>query len=79
MFNLKVVYIYLTVCVYCGSVGHCITGCRPWLAGGGRIWSDHDRCKKPKVGIYEPPRDKTNNVVFEQVRHTPACTATEAG
>ena len=27
----------------------------------------------------EPPRGKTNNVVFDQVRHKPACTATEAG
>ena len=26
---------------------------------------------------YEPPRGKTNNVVSEQVRHKPACTATE--
>ena len=28
---------------------------------------------------YEPSRGKTNNVVSEQVRHKPACTATEAG
>ena len=27
--------------------------------------------------ILEPPRGKTNNVVFEQVRHKPACTVTE--
>ena len=27
----------------------------------------------------EPPRGKTNNVVFEQVRHKPSCTSTEAG
>ena len=27
--------------------------------------------------INEPPRGKTNNVVSEQVRHKPACTATE--
>ena len=27
--------------------------------------------------INEPPRGKTNNVVFEQVRHKPACTSTE--
>ena len=27
----------------------------------------------------EPPLGKTNNVVSEQVRHKPACTATEAG
>ena len=26
---------------------------------------------------YEPPRGKTNNVVFEQVRHKPACTVTK--
>ena len=25
----------------------------------------------------EPPRGKTNNVVFEQVRHKPSCTSTE--
>ena len=25
----------------------------------------------------EPPRGKTNNVVFEQVRHKPACTVTD--
>ena len=29
--------------------------------------------------VFEPPRGKTNNVVSEQVRHKPACTATEAG
>ena len=29
------------------------------------------------VEIYEPPRGKTNNVVFEQVRHKPTCTVTE--
>ena len=29
--------------------------------------------------IFEPSRGKTNNVVSEQVRHKPACTATEAG
>ena len=29
--------------------------------------------------IIEPPRGKPNNVVSEQVRHKPACTATEAG
>ena len=29
--------------------------------------------------IIEPPRGKTNNVVSKQVRHKPACTATEAG
>ena len=27
--------------------------------------------------LNEPPRGKTNNVVFEQVRHTPSCTSTE--
>ena len=26
---------------------------------------------------YEPSRGKTNNVVFEQARHKPACTVTE--
>ena len=26
---------------------------------------------------YEPPRGKTNNVVFEQVRHKLTCTVTE--
>ena len=26
---------------------------------------------------FEPPRAKTNNVVFEQVRHKPSCTSTE--
>ena len=31
-----------------------------------------------KCKISEPPRGKTNNVVSEQVRHKPACTATEA-
>ena len=29
--------------------------------------------------LNEPPRGKANNVVFEQVRHKPACTSTEAG
>ena len=28
---------------------------------------------------YEPPRGKTNNVVFEQVRHKPVRTSTEDG
>ena len=27
--------------------------------------------------IFEPPHGKTNNVVFEQVGHKPACTSTE--
>ena len=27
----------------------------------------------------EPPRGETNNVVFGQARHKPACTVTEAG
>ena len=31
----------------------------------------------PDNFIFEPPRGKTNNVVFEQVRHKPACTSTE--
>ena len=31
--------------------------------------------------LFEPPRGKTNNVLFEQVRHKPTCTSTvlEAG
>ena len=29
------------------------------------------------VLVIEPPRGKTNNVVSEQVRHKPSCTATE--
>ena len=29
--------------------------------------------------LNEPPYEKTNNVVFEQVRHKPACTVTEDG
>ena len=29
------------------------------------------------VPCFEPPRGKTNNVVSEQVRHKPTCTATE--
>ena len=31
----------------------------------------------PHSVIFEPPRGKTNNVVFEQVRHKPDCTRTE--
>ena len=27
--------------------------------------------------IIEPPREKTNNVVSEQVRHKPGCTSTD--
>ena len=30
------------------------------------------------VSTFEPPRGKSNNVVFDQVRHKPACTSTEA-
>ena len=29
--------------------------------------------------LNEPPREKTNNVVSDQVRHKPTCTVTEAG
>ena len=29
------------------------------------------------LATFEPPRGKTNNVVFEQVRHKPTCTSTE--
>ena len=29
--------------------------------------------------IIEPPHEKTNSVVFEQVPHKPACTVTEDG
>ena len=29
--------------------------------------------------IYEPPHEKTNNVVSEQVQHKSGCTVTEAG
>ena len=29
------------------------------------------------VGLYEPPRGKTNTVVSDQVRHKPDCTVTE--
>ena len=32
----------------------------------------------PKV-MYEPVREKTNNLGSDQVRHKPACTVTEAG
>ena len=31
----------------------------------------------PLLVTFEPPREKTNNVVSEQVRHKPACTSTE--
>ena len=31
------------------------------------------------LATFEPPRGKTNNVVSEQVRHTPAFTSTENG
>ena len=27
----------------------------------------------------EPPRGKTNNVVLDQIRHKPGCSATEIG
>ena len=26
---------------------------------------------------FEPPHEKTNNVIFKEVRHKPDCTATE--
>ena len=32
---------------------------------------------KDETDITEPARGKTNNVVFEQVRHKPSCTSTE--
>ena len=31
------------------------------------------------ITYYEPPRGKTNNVVSDQFRHEPSCTAREAG
>ena len=34
-------------------------------------------CCRVYCAVYEPSRGKTNNVVFEQVRHKPACTSTE--
>ena len=38
------------------------------------------RCTHPREHTTnEPSRGKTNNVVSDQVRHKPACTATEAG
>ena len=37
------------------------------------------RPKTSDTVTYEPPRGKTNSVVFERVRHELACTATEAG
>ena len=37
------------------------------------------RCNNKQQNKIEPPRGKTNNVVFEQVRHKLGCTATEAG
>ena len=36
-------------------------------------------CDLTKIPIIEPPCGKTNNVVFEQVRHKPVCAVTEAG
>ena len=50
--------------------------------------STDDIVQKPQVQLrlktiryikIEPPRGKTNNVVFEQVRHKPVCAVTEAG
>ena len=35
------------------------------------------RSKSRIMSRYEPPRGKTNNVVFDQVQHKPACTSTE--
>ena len=40
-----------------------------------KSWQDF----KTEFLTNEPPRGKTNNVVSEQVRHKPGCTATEAG
>ena len=46
----------------------------------------HTACMKPQLLTLqlraltsEPPGGKTNNVVFEQVRHKPTCTITEDG
>ena len=42
-------------------------------------WSREESCESGWTGNYlhESPREKTNNVVSEQVRHKPACTITE--
>ena len=54
----------------------CTNICR---GGGGDILnisgSPHGCCRCFKT--FEPPRGKTNNVVFEQVRHKLSCTSTE--
>ena len=34
---------------------------------------------KCEIAINEPSREKTNNVVSDQVRHNSGCTGTEAG
>ena len=34
-------------------------------------------CLCIEIQIYEPPREKTNNVVSEQVRHKSGCIALE--
>ena len=36
-------------------------------------------CVLLMVCIFEPPREKTNNVVSDQVRHKPVCTVIEKG
>ena len=49
------------------------------------VVSKQQQKKKKKTRIihhvcfhnYEPPHEKTNNVVFEQIRHKPGSTATE--
>ena len=44
-----------------------------------RKFDDTTRHKVKTILINEPPREKTNNVVSEQVRHKPGFTVTEAG
>ena len=38
-----------------------------------------EKREKSRKERYEPPRGKTNNVVFEQVQHKPGCTSAEDG
>ena len=38
-----------------------------------------NKARSPNLALDEPPCGKTNNVVFEQVRHKLICTVTEAG
>ena len=45
----------------------------------GMLYENRNKEEAAWCELYEPCHEKTNNVVFEQVRHKPICRSTEDG